>query len=335
MGAAAEQRYAFDFIAAGEPERFPVVAARGGTVIGHAAGRQRRPLQRPARRPAPDLLARRQLRPHRPRRRYLGPLPAPQARRALVRRGDVVSVGQPIGTAGSSGWTDGTSVWASRCSSTPAWNEWGRRLVPGQSLPSRVRRRCRSSCARTPTSWRSRPTACPGPATSSSRATPDPASSPSASGRGPRAVPASRALQRPVSATSALPTRPTPPMATASISRPQGLEATPVARRYQAADARSSAAPRVRGLRDRGLGLAWVAPWPSASRSMARRTWRVHSHLPRHRPGAARSPTQRYLGPIIGPNDVIGRYGGSERRPRPAPSASSAPTPTRSGPTSS
>ncbi len=41
-----------------------------------------------------------------------------------MRSGDVVSVGQPIGTAGSTGWTDDVGL-RLPVQETPTWNEWG------------------------------------------------------------------------------------------------------------------------------------------------------------------------------------------------------------------
>lgn len=118
------QEHAFDLVAAEGPERFPVVAARGGTVIGTRSGvrggRCREPLDDP--RPRCWRQVNYVLIDHGDGTSalYL------HLRRGepLVRRGEVVSRGQPIGTAGGSGWTDGVGL-GFQVQRTPTWNEIG------------------------------------------------------------------------------------------------------------------------------------------------------------------------------------------------------------------
>ena len=123
-GRVADERYAFDFVAADPAQPFDVVAARGGTVIGArsgvSGGRCDEPLDGP--RPAcwRDL-------------NYVlidhgdgtSALYAHLKRGALgVRIGEVVSAGQPIGSAGISGWTNHVGL-GFQVQRTPTWDEWG------------------------------------------------------------------------------------------------------------------------------------------------------------------------------------------------------------------
>ena len=124
-GRSAQQQYAYTFVAATEPERFPVVAARGGTVIstrmGFKGGRCDEPLDGP--RPNCWRDVNHVLIDHGDGTSalYL------HLKRGdpVVRPGQVVSAGQTIGTAGTSGWTDGTGL-GFQLQRTPAWNVVGR-----------------------------------------------------------------------------------------------------------------------------------------------------------------------------------------------------------------
>ncbi|MEA2027269.1 MAG: M23 family metallopeptidase, partial [Chloroflexota bacterium] len=124
-GRSARQDYAFDFVAADDPERFGVVAARGGTVIGTRVGlrggRCTEPLD--GRRPACWRDVNYVLIDHGDGTSAL--YMHLKRREPFVRRGDVVSVGQPIGVAGSSGWTDEVGL-GFQLQVTPTWNDVGR-----------------------------------------------------------------------------------------------------------------------------------------------------------------------------------------------------------------
>jgi murein DD-endopeptidase MepM/ murein hydrolase activator NlpD len=120
-----QEAYAFDFVAAEGPSRFPVTAARGGTVISARSGvpggrcRSNGETERPAcwRQVNYVLIDHGDgtsglylhLRP--------GKLP--------VHSGEVVSAGQVIGTAGDTGWTEGIGL-GFQVQRTPAWFEQGR-----------------------------------------------------------------------------------------------------------------------------------------------------------------------------------------------------------------
>lgn len=124
-GRVAAERYAFDFVARDDPERFPVLAARGGTVIGQRAGVRGGRCNEPqsGSRPACWRNVNYVLIDHGDGTSglYLN------LRRGdpIVRMGQVVSAGQRIGSAGSSGWTDEVGI-RFQVQSTPAWNEVGR-----------------------------------------------------------------------------------------------------------------------------------------------------------------------------------------------------------------
>ena len=124
-GRSVRQDYAFDFVAADEPERFRVVAARGGTVIGTRVGLRGGRCTEPlgGRRPACWRDVNYVLIDHGDGTSAL--YTHLRRREPLVRRGDVVSVGQPIGVAGSSGWTDEVGL-GFQLQVTPTWNEAGR-----------------------------------------------------------------------------------------------------------------------------------------------------------------------------------------------------------------
>jgi len=120
-----DEDYAFDLAAAEGRQRFTVVAARGGTVIGVRSGiRGGRCLgaggdARPSCWRQVNLI----LIDHGDGTSglYLHLRPG----RAPVSSGDVVSRGQPIGVAANSGWTDAIGV-QFQVQRTPAWNERGR-----------------------------------------------------------------------------------------------------------------------------------------------------------------------------------------------------------------
>ncbi|MFO7532174.1 MAG: M23 family metallopeptidase [Candidatus Limnocylindrales bacterium] len=119
------QEHAFHFVAAEGPQRFPVLAARGGTVIGTRVGvrggRCDEPLDGP--RPSCWREVNYVLIDHGDGTSALYQHLKRGA--SLVRSGDVVSVGQRIGTAGSSGWTAQTGL-GFQLQRTPAWHEVGR-----------------------------------------------------------------------------------------------------------------------------------------------------------------------------------------------------------------
>jgi hypothetical protein len=124
-GRTTDERYALDFVAAEEPDRFPVVAARGGTVIGARSGvvggRCDEPLD--GSRPSCWREVNYVLIDHGDGTSALykhlkrGTLP--------VRIGEVVGVGQPLGTAGSSGWTDHAGL-GFQVQATPTWDVRGK-----------------------------------------------------------------------------------------------------------------------------------------------------------------------------------------------------------------
>lgn len=124
-GRTPQQQFAYTFIAAEAPQRFPVLAARGGTVISARfnvkGGRCSEPLEGPRPRCWRDV-------------NYVLIDQADgtsalymhlKRGRPAVRRGDVVSAGQRIGTAGTSGWTDQTGL-GFQVQETPSWNDVGR-----------------------------------------------------------------------------------------------------------------------------------------------------------------------------------------------------------------
>ncbi len=124
VGRSDGQEYALHFVAAAGPERFPVLAARGGTVIGTRVGVRGGRCLEPLDGPRPGCW--REV-------NYVlidhgdgtSALYLHLKRGApLVRSGDVVSVGQRIGTAGSSGWTARTGL-GFQVQRTPAWHEVG------------------------------------------------------------------------------------------------------------------------------------------------------------------------------------------------------------------
>ena len=120
-----QEAYAFDFVAAEGPSRFPVTAARGGTVIGARSGvgggrcQGNGNGQRPACWRAVNYV----LIDHGDGTSglYLHLRPG----RLPVHSGEVVSAGQAIGTAGNSGWTDRIGL-RFQVQRTPAWFEQGR-----------------------------------------------------------------------------------------------------------------------------------------------------------------------------------------------------------------
>jgi hypothetical protein len=118
------ERYAFDFAAAEDPERFPVLAARGGTVMGQRVGvRGGRCTEPPARRrPSCWRDVNYVLIDHGDGTSGL----YMHMRRSdpLVRIGEVVSTGQRLGTAGTSGWTDRVGV-QFQLQTTPTWDTVG------------------------------------------------------------------------------------------------------------------------------------------------------------------------------------------------------------------
>jgi murein DD-endopeptidase MepM/ murein hydrolase activator NlpD len=124
-GRTADERYAFDFVATDPPERFEVVAARGGTVIsartGVAAGKCAEPLDGP--RPSCWRTVNYVLIDHGDGTSglYLNL----KRGDAPFRIGDVVSAGQPIGTAGRSGWTDKVGL-GFQVQGTPTWDVRGK-----------------------------------------------------------------------------------------------------------------------------------------------------------------------------------------------------------------
>ncbi|HKZ92555.1 MAG TPA: M23 family metallopeptidase [Candidatus Limnocylindrales bacterium] len=120
-----DEDFAFDFVAADGPFRFPILAARGGTVIGARSGIRGGRCREPgdARRPSCWRSVNHVLIDHGDGTSGLylhlkpGQLP--------VRSGDIVSAGQPIGFAGNTGWTDEIGL-QFQVQRTPAWNERGR-----------------------------------------------------------------------------------------------------------------------------------------------------------------------------------------------------------------
>ena len=123
----ADEAYAFDFEAAEGPQRFPVVAARGGTVIStRSTLRGNRCTEAAAANaPRPDCWrdVNYVLIDHGDGTSglYLHLRPG----RLPVRSGDVVSRGQLIGSAGNTGWTDSIGL-QFQVQSTPPWFERGR-----------------------------------------------------------------------------------------------------------------------------------------------------------------------------------------------------------------
>lgn len=123
-GRIAAERYAFDFVAGDDPERFSVLASRGGTVIGQRTGVRGGRCAKPqtGRRPVCWRNVNYVLIDHGDGTSglYL------HLRRGdpVVRIGQVVSAGQHIGSAGSSGWTDEVGV-RFQVQRTPAWNAVG------------------------------------------------------------------------------------------------------------------------------------------------------------------------------------------------------------------
>lgn len=119
-----DETYALDFVAAQGRSRFPVAAARGGTVIavrsGIKGGRCKDPGDgsRPACWRQVNLI----LIDHGDGTSglYLHLRPG----RAPVSSGDVVTAGQPIGTAGNTGWTDEIGL-QFQVQRTPTWDEQG------------------------------------------------------------------------------------------------------------------------------------------------------------------------------------------------------------------
>ena len=125
LGRVAGQEHAFDFVAADGPERFDVVAARGGTVIGARSGvvggRCDEPLDGP--RPACWRDVNYVLIDHGD---GTSALYTHLKRDTLqVSSGQVVSAGQPLGTSGHSGWTDEVSL-GFQVQETPTWDARGR-----------------------------------------------------------------------------------------------------------------------------------------------------------------------------------------------------------------
>ena len=121
-----DERFAFDFVAPeGEPQRFTVAASRGGTVIGLRSGVRGGRCSRAADGPRPDCW--RQVNyvliDHGDGSSglYLNLRPGDP----VVRRGQVVAAGQPLGRAGSSGWTNEVGV-QFQLQRSPSWNEQGR-----------------------------------------------------------------------------------------------------------------------------------------------------------------------------------------------------------------
>jgi Peptidase family M23 len=119
-----QERYAYDFVAtAGTPPRFPVVAARGGTIISQRTnvpgGRCNEPANRA--RPACWLDVNYVLIDHGDG--TSGLYLHLKRDKPVLRRGDVVSAGQRIGSAGSSGWTNEIGV-QFQLQPTPTWDTW-------------------------------------------------------------------------------------------------------------------------------------------------------------------------------------------------------------------
>jgi len=121
-----DERYAFDFVAAENPERFAVLAARGGTVIGSRAGVRGGRCTDPVDGRRPDCW--RDV-------NYVvidhgdgtsGLYLHLKRGKPMVRRGEVVSMGQRIGTAGTSGWTHEVGL-QFQLQDTPVWSDRGTR----------------------------------------------------------------------------------------------------------------------------------------------------------------------------------------------------------------
>ena len=120
-----QEQFAFDFVAAeGTAPRFPVVAARGGTIISQRTNVRGGRCNEPARRARPDcwLDVNYVLIDHGDG--TSGLYLHLKRDKPVLRRGDVVSAGQRIGSAGSSGWTDETGV-QFQLQPTPTWDTWG------------------------------------------------------------------------------------------------------------------------------------------------------------------------------------------------------------------
>ncbi len=119
-----DERYAFDFTASDGASVFPVVAARGGTVMATRDSARGGRCAESATRSRPDCW--RDV-------NYVlidhgdgtsGLYLHLERGRPPVRAGDVVSTGQPLGSAGDSGWTDRVGL-QFQVQRTPAWNEQG------------------------------------------------------------------------------------------------------------------------------------------------------------------------------------------------------------------
>ncbi len=119
------EQYAFHFTAADGSTAFPVVASRGGTVIATRGGVRGGRCQEPGDGPRPDCWRDVDfvLIDHGDGTSGLYQHLSPG--RLPVRAGDVVSTGQPLGTAGNSGWTDRVGL-QFQVQRTPAWSEQGR-----------------------------------------------------------------------------------------------------------------------------------------------------------------------------------------------------------------
>ncbi len=123
-GRVASERYALDFITPDEPEPFAVLAARGGTVIGQRAGMPGGRCTKPQSGPRPSCWR---------NVNYVlidhgdgtsGLYLHLKRSQPIVRVGQVISAGQRIGTAGSSGWTDEVGL-RFQVQPTPPWNAVG------------------------------------------------------------------------------------------------------------------------------------------------------------------------------------------------------------------
>jgi hypothetical protein len=119
-----DERYAFDFTAADGSSSFPVVAARGGTVMATRGVARGGRCTEPSPRSRPDCW--RDV-------NYVlidhgdgtsGLYLHLERGRLPVRAGDVVSTGQPLGNAGDSGWTERVGL-QFQVQRTPAWNQQG------------------------------------------------------------------------------------------------------------------------------------------------------------------------------------------------------------------
>lgn len=124
-GRIASDRYAFDFVAAGDTEpRFAVLATRGGTVLAQRSNVRGGRCNDPLDGPRPDCWS---------DVNYVlidhgdgtsGLYMHLKRNEPLLRRGQVVSAGQAIGFAGSSGWTDEIGV-RFQVQETPTWDQRG------------------------------------------------------------------------------------------------------------------------------------------------------------------------------------------------------------------